>query len=99
MCENSRDTSIIASHLQQSHIGCEIFCARVPLRQQPVMGKVSRLVDIFVVVSILGLDRVRCQQHSRLWGTVVLIVQDGLLHLAEREEVKELTNGTYLILF
>lgn len=33
-----------------------IECVCVPLRQQPVMGKVANFVDIFDVVSILGLD-------------------------------------------
>lgn len=61
------------------------FDERVPLRQQPVVGEVPGLVGIFVVVAILGLDRVRRQQHRRLRGTVVLIVQDGLLHLVRRE--------------
>lgn len=66
-CENSRNTSNTSlsafSHFgsQKHHIECDIcvcVVVCVPLRQQSVMSKVSRLVCIFVVVSILGLDSV-----------------------------------------
>ena len=64
-------------------------CAYVPLGQQPVVGQVARLVALLAVVSVLGLHRVRGQQHRRLRGAVVLIVQDGLLHLQEEEQEEE----------
>lgn len=61
----------------------KLYVKYLPLREQSVMSKVPSLVHLFVIVSILGLDSVRTQQHSRFWGTVVLIIQDGLFHLAE----------------
>lgn len=57
------------------------------------MGKVTGLVDIFVVVSILGLDSIRSQQHCRLWRTVVLIVQNGLFDLKAQRKHKKRTSG------
>lgn len=55
-----------------------------PLRQQPVVGEVARLVDVFAVLAVLGVDGVGGHQDGRLWRTVVLVVQDGLLHLGKK---------------
>lgn len=64
-----------------SGISLRLASGHSPLWQQSVVGEVARLVAVFVVVGVLGLDRVGCQQHGSLRGTVVLIVQNGLLHL------------------
>lgn len=56
-----------------------------PLRQQPVVGEVARLVDVFAVLAVLGVDGVGGHQDGRLWRTVVLVVQDGLLHLGKTQ--------------
>lgn len=56
-----------------------------PLRQQSVAGEVPWLVGILVVLAVLGMDGVGRQQDGRLWWAVVLVVQDGLLHLGTPE--------------
>ncbi|KAF3850032.1 hypothetical protein F7725_019751 [Dissostichus mawsoni] len=51
--------------------------------------QVSGLVDLFVVVSKLGLNGVRGEQHGRLRGTVHLVAQDALLHLQEEQLLRD----------
>lgn len=53
--------------------------------QQLLRQQVSRPVVFFIVVSELGLNSIRGQQHGRLWWAVDLIAQDALLHLKEEE--------------
>lgn len=56
-----------------------------PVWQQLFRQQVSRSVDVFIVISKLGLNGVGGQEHSRLWWTVDVVTQDALLHLQEEE--------------
>lgn len=56
-----------------------------PMWQQAFRQQVSGPVDLFVVVSKLGMNRVGGQQHGCLRGTVNLVAQDALLHLQEEK--------------
>lgn len=57
----------------------------LPVGQQAFSQQVSGPVELFVVVSELGLDRVGGQQYGRLWRTVDFVAQDAFLHLQEEE--------------
>lgn len=60
-----------------------------PMWQQAFRQQVSGPVDLFVVVSKLGMNRVGGQQHGCLWGTVNLVAQDALLHLQEEKLLRD----------
>lgn len=62
-----------------------IFWNISPVWQQSIRQQVSGPVDLFVVVSKLGMNRVGGQQHGCLWWTVNLVAQDALLHLQEEK--------------
>lgn len=57
----------------------------LPVGQQAFSHQVSGPVELFVVVSELGLDRVGGQQYGRLWRTVDFVAQDAFLHLQEEK--------------
>lgn len=63
-------------------------CCFSPLWQKPVVGKIARLVDVLVVVGVFGLDRVGRQKHCGLRRTIILIVQNGLLHLRKERNME-----------
>lgn len=47
-------------------------------------------MDILIVVSKLGLNRVGGQQHGCLWWAVDLVAQDAVLHLQKEELLGDL---------
>lgn len=57
----------------------------LPVRQQAFRHQVSGSVELFIVVSKLGLDRVGGQQYGCLWWTVDFVAQDAFLHLQEEK--------------
>lgn len=46
-------------------------------------------MELLVVVSKLGLDRVGGQQHGCLWWTVDFVTQDAFLHLQEEKLLRD----------
>lgn len=56
-----------------------------------------------VVVTVPGLDRVRCQQNRRFWGAVNFVPDDGVLHLevkqAQRDILDEFLGHVFRVKF
>lgn len=46
-------------------------------------------MNLLIEVPVFGLDRIRSQENGRLRGTVDVIVQDGLLHLEEKQALRD----------
>lgn len=64
----------------------------IPLREQFVTSKIARLMQLLVEISMFRLDGIGSQQDSSLWRAIDIIIQDALLHLEEKEALRDVLN-------
>ena len=69
--------------------------SHLPLRQEPVVGQVSRRVKLFVVISIFGLHSIGSQKDRRFRRTVDFVSQDRVLDLQVKQAHRNILNELF----